>query len=185
MNQEPQPALKGRLRRVGLGALAVAVVAVVFGILNRSRSEGRLKEWTREQSIPSVAVVVVPERGVGAQELVLPGEIEAFYQAPIHARVSGFLKMWYQDIGAHVKAGQLLAEIDTPELDQQLLQAKADLASAQAKRQARAVDRVLDGNRTWSPRPFSQQTIDDKVADAEAREAQANAAEANVRGAWL
>ncbi len=174
-----QAATGKRLRRLGFGALAVAIVAVVFGILSRGRSEGQLKQWTREQAIPSVAVVV-PERGVGAQELVLPGEIEAFYQAPIHARVSGFLKMWYQDIGAHVKAGQLLAEIDTPELDQQLLQAKADLASAQANARLAQLT-AARWKSTLVAKAVSQQTIDDKAADAEAREAQANAAEANVR----
>jgi RND family efflux transporter MFP subunit len=99
---------------------------------------------------------------------VLPAEIQANYEAPIHARVSGFLKMWYQDIGAHVKAGQLLAEIDTPDLDQQLVQAKADLASAQAN--AALAD--LTAKRWQSSsiaNAVSQQTIDEKVGDADAR----------------
>jgi RND family efflux transporter MFP subunit len=177
--QHTRPALAGRLRRIGLAALVAALVAAVFGIFNRSRGETNLQRWTEDQAIPSVAVVV-PQLGVGGQELVLPGEIEAFYQAPIHARVSGFLKMWYQDIGAHVKAGQLLAEIDTPDLDQQLLQAKADLASARAN----ATLAQLTASRWTSSavaKAVSQQTIDDKVGAADARQAQANAAAANVR----
>jgi len=169
----------GRLRKSGVWVLVVAVVAVSFGIISRSRSETRLEHWTTEQSVPTVAIVV-PKRGVAGQELVLPGDIEAFYEAPIHARVSGYLKMWYQDIGAHVKAGQLLAEIDAPDLDQQLLQAKADLASAQAN----ATLAQLTASRWKSSavaKAVSQQTIDDKVGEAAARQAQANAAEANVR----
>src|SRR6202034_3918067 len=97
----------------------------------RDRSQAELERWTKDQAIPSVTLVS-PQRGVEGQELTLPAEIQAYYEAPIHARVGGFLKMWNQDIGAHVKAGQLLAEIDTPDLDQQLLQAKADFASEQA-----------------------------------------------------
>ena len=131
LDQQRQITLAGRLRHYGWTALAIAVVIAAMGIFNRSRSETQLTRWTREQAIPEV-VVVTPQRGVGSQELVLPGQVEANYEAPIHARVSGYIKMWYEDIGAHVKAGQLLAEIDTPDLDQQLLQAKASLASAKA-----------------------------------------------------
>jgi multidrug efflux system membrane fusion protein len=168
-----------RLRQLGLVVLLVAVVAVALGIFNRSRSENSLEQWTKDAAIPTVNIVV-PSRGVADQELILPGDIEAFYAAPIHARVSGYLKMWYQDIGAHVKAGQLLAEIDAPDLDQQLLQAKADLASARAN----ATLAELTASRWKSSavaKAVSQQTIDDKVGEAAARQAQANAAEANVR----
>ena len=179
LDQQHQITLAGRLRHYGWTALAIAVVIAVMGIVNRSRSETQLTHWTREQAIPEVAVVT-PQRGVGSQELVLPGQVEANYEAPIHARVSGYIKMWYEDIGAHVKAGQLLAEIDTPDLDQQLLQAKASLASAKAdaelaqltakRRQASIVANAV-----------SQQTIDEKVGDATARRAQADAAAANVQ----
>jgi RND family efflux transporter MFP subunit len=171
--------ITSRLRQIGLIALIVAVVAVALGIFNRSRGESGLEQWTKDASIPTVNIVV-PSRGVAGQELVLPGDIEAFYEAPIHARVSGYVKMWYQDIGAHVKAGQLLAEIDAPDLDQQLLQAKADLASARAN----ATLAELTASRWKSSavaKAVSQQTIDDKVGEAAARQAQASAAEANVR----
>ena len=121
----------GKLRIVAICALLLAIVVAVFGILGRHKDDADLKHWTEDQAVPSVAVIS-PELGVGGQELVLPGDVEANFQAPIYARISGYVKMWYQDIGAHVKAGQLLAEIDTPDLDQQLLQAKADLAVAKS-----------------------------------------------------
>jgi RND family efflux transporter MFP subunit len=179
LDQQPQITLAGRLRHYGWTALAIAVVIAVMGIFNRSRSETQLIQWTREQAIPEVAVVT-PQRGVGGQELVLPGQVEANYEAPIHARVSGYLKMWYEDIGAHVKAGQLLAEIDTPDLDQQLLQAKASLASAKADAELAQLTA-----KRWKAsivaNAVSQQTIDEKVGDATARQAQADAAAANVQ----
>jgi RND family efflux transporter MFP subunit len=179
LEQQPQITLAGRLRHYGWTALVIAVVIAAMGIFNRSRSETQLTRWTREQAIPEV-VVVTPQRGVGGQELVLPGQVEANYEAPIHARVSGYLKMWYEDIGAHVKAGQLLAEIDTPDLDQQLLQAKASLASAKADAELAELTA-----KRWKAsivaNAVSQQTIDEKVGDATARQAQADAAAANVQ----
>ena len=179
LEQQPQITLAGRLRHYGWTALVIAVVIAAMGIFNRSRSETQLTKWTREQAIPEV-VVVTPQRGVGGQELVLPGQVEANYEAPIHARVSGYLKMWYEDIGAHVKAGQLLAEIDTPDLDQQLLQAKASLASAKADAELAELTA-----KRWKAsivaNAVSQQTIDEKVGDATARQAQADAAAANVQ----
>ena len=179
LEQQPKITLAGRLRHYGWTALVIAVVIAAMGIFNRSRSETQLTKWTREQAIPEV-VVVTPQRGVGGQELVLPGQVEANYEAPIHARVSGYLKMWYEDIGAHVKAGQLLAEIDTPDLDQQLLQAKASLASAKADAELAELTA-----KRWKAsivaNAVSQQTIDEKVGDATARQAQADAAAANVQ----
>src|SRR5439155_4474474 len=86
---------------------------------------------TEDAAIPSVTVVF-PREGAPTQEIVLPGNTQAFSDAPIYARTSGYLKRWYFDIGAHVQKGQLLAEIDTPEVDQQLQQARADLHTAQA-----------------------------------------------------
>jgi RND family efflux transporter MFP subunit len=178
-DQQSHPALSARLRRFGWNAVAIAAIVAILGIVERSHSEVQLRTWTSEQAVPAVALVR-PTRGSEAQELVLPGQIEANYEAPIHARVSGFLKMWYQDIGAHVKAGQLLAEIDTPDLDQQLLQAKASLASAKADAELAE----LTAER-WKAaivaNAVSQQTIDEKVGDAAARRALADAAAANVQ----
>jgi RND family efflux transporter MFP subunit len=179
LEQQQHQTLSSRLRRFGINALVVAIVIAAFGIFNRSRSETELTHWTQEQAIPEVALVT-PRRGVTGQEIVLPGQIEANYEAPIHARVSGYIKMWYQDIGAHVKAGQLLAEIDTPDLDQQLAQAKASLASARAD-EALADLTAKRWQASIVANAVSQQTIDEKVGEAAARRAQADAAAANVQ----
>ena len=113
----------------------VVVVVVANGVWSRNASEAKLKEWTDAQSVPTVAVIE-PDVGGNKSSLDLPGRLEAYSRAPIYARVSGFLKAWYVDIGAPVKAGQLLAEIEAPDLDQQLLQAKAALASRAGRRGA-------------------------------------------------
>ena len=101
------------------------------GLTLRAADARKLKTWTDAQAVPTVNVIQ-PLRDANGPSLQLPGRLEAFTRAPIFARVSGYLKSWSVDIGAPVKAGQVLAEIETPELDQQLLQARADLASAQA-----------------------------------------------------
>ncbi len=115
------------------GIIAAVVVAgvVIIGLVTRASGEAQLKDWTRDQAVPTVALVTPAGDGKGGT-LDLPGRLEAYSRAPLYARVSGYLKSWTADIGTPVKAGQLLAEIETPDLDQQLLQAKADLASAQA-----------------------------------------------------
>ena len=97
-----------RPRMLGLvliGILIGAVALGVSGIWSRHENEAKLTQWTKAQAIPTVAVVS-PKRGAKDQELILPGDIEAYYEAPIYARVPGYLKMWYKDIGAHVKAGE-------------------------------------------------------------------------------
>jgi len=126
-----RPAFARRLALAGLIAGAGAVVLVVSGIVERDRSSAKLQDWTEAQAIPTVALVALnPTPGVAS--LNLPGRLEANLRAPIYARVSGYLKQWSADIGTPVKAGQLLAEIETPDLDQQLLQAQAELATATA-----------------------------------------------------
>ena len=111
-------------------ALALAVV-VLFGIHSRTMAASRLVEATDQAAIASVNLVH-PQSATRAQDLVLPGNTQAFIDSPIFARTNGYLKSWYVDIGAHVRKGELLAEIETPELDQQLQQAKAELATAEA-----------------------------------------------------
>ena len=101
------------LRRVGLVAVVAAIVIAVFGILQRRGHEAEVKQWTQQQAVPTVAVIT-PRQGPSVQRLVLPGTVQAWYEAPIYARVSGYLKNWYFDYGAHVKKGDLLAEIDAP-----------------------------------------------------------------------
>src|SRR5579864_5508781 len=120
-------------RRWWIAVLALAIVAaiVISGILPRIHARADLDKETAEMAIPTVSVVH-PKRGAPAQEVVLPANVQAYIDAPIYARTNGYLKRWYADIGAHVKAGQLLADIETPEVDQQLRQARADLQTAQA-----------------------------------------------------
>jgi multidrug efflux pump subunit AcrA (membrane-fusion protein) len=120
-----------RLRTLGIVAALVAVLLAGGGIVSRLHRDHALAEQVTHDAIPSVTVIA-PAKGDAQQTLVLPSNLEAYYDAPIYARVSGYLKKWYVDIGAHVKAGELLAEIETPELDQQLQQAQADLATAVA-----------------------------------------------------
>ncbi len=127
------PARGPRKHHWWIAILAFALVAgvVVFGILPRIQARSALKQETEVMSVPTVGVVH-PSRSAPAQEIVLPANVQAYIDAPIYARTNGYLKKWYVDIGAHVKSGQLLAEIETPEVDQQLRQARADLGTAQA-----------------------------------------------------
>ena len=111
-----------------IAALTVAVL-LASGILPRIQASRNLRRETQEMAIPTVTVVQ-PRRSTTAPEVVLPANVQAFIDAPIYARTNGYLKQWYVDIGARVKAGQLLAEIDTPEVNQALRQARADLTDS-------------------------------------------------------
>jgi RND family efflux transporter MFP subunit len=176
---EPVPPRKrGRLMLCGVGALAAAGALAVYGITDRGYSEDRLVQLTDQEAIPTVAVIH-PMRGVTGQQLVLPGTVDAFFQAPIYARVSGYLKMWYKDIGARVTAGQLLATIETPDLDQELAQAKANLGVADANYQLARVT-ATRWQRLLKSDAVSVQDVDVKVGDATARQAAVTAAQANV-----
>src|ERR1051326_2655885 len=116
---------------IALLALVFAAGVVVSGIVPRMKADEELRSETAYLAAPTVAVIQ-PKRGAPTQEITLPASIQAYTDAPIYARTSGYLTRWYADIGAHVKAGQLLAEIDTPEIDHQVAQARADLATAEA-----------------------------------------------------
>jgi RND family efflux transporter MFP subunit len=135
--QESRPPERLSRRRSGRGLLILAACAAVlgigiyFGIRARVNAEASLAHATEEAAIPVVAVVH-PEQGAPNEQVVLPGNIQAFTEAQIYARTNGYLRRWYFDIGARVKQGDLLAEIDTPEVDEQLRQARADLSTAQA-----------------------------------------------------
>jgi len=168
------------------GALLLAVVALVlvaavvyYGIHSRAVAESRLEQETSEAAIPTVAVVF-PKEGAPTDEVVLPGVTQAFIDAPIYARTNGYLVHWYFDIGARVKKDQLLAVIDTPEVDQQLQQARADLDTAQANVAIAKItaDRwqslVSDGS-------VSQQETDQNVINLKAMQATLQANAANVR----
>jgi len=161
-------------------AILVAVfgAALVWGILPRLEATAALRKETRELNIPTVSVIP-PKEGEAAQELVLPGNVQAFIDTPIYARTNGYLKRWYADIGAHVKAGQLLAEIDTPEIDDQLQQARADLAIAKAN-----YDLAQTTADRWQgllkSNSVSRQETDEKLGDMQAKKAALEAAKFNV-----
>jgi RND family efflux transporter MFP subunit len=161
-----------------VGAAALALL-IYFGIHSRAAAESRLKQRTEEAAIPTVAVVF-PREGAPTQEIVLPGNTQAFSDAPIYARTNGYLKRWYFDIGAHVRKGQLLAEIETPELDQQLQQARADLDTAQANLNIAKItaSRWQDLVSTGS---VSQQETDQAASNLSAVKATVESSSANVR----
>ena len=160
-----------------VGCLALGLI-VANGIWSRSSSEVQLKALAIATATPTVAVVA-PDHAANKSSLDLPGRLEAYSRAPIYARVSGFLKAWHVDIGAPVKAGQLLAEIEAPDLDQQLLQARAALASARAAEALALVTaqrwQTLGGTNT-----VAKQTVDEKTGDLTVKQALSKAAQANV-----
>jgi len=181
MSYEPTPraALPQRqLSFAGIVGGALAVIIVVGGVTLRLKHEHQLKDWTQAQAIPSVNVVVPAKEAPGAA-LDLPGRLEAFESAPIYARVGGYLKSWRVDIGSPVKAGEELAEIDTPELDQQLNQARADLASAKADA-ALAKTTADRWQGLLASDSVSRQEVDDRTQDYVAKQAHVAAAQANV-----
>ncbi|MDQ6868897.1 MAG: efflux RND transporter periplasmic adaptor subunit [Pseudomonadota bacterium] len=167
-----------RLRLIGIIAAAAAIGLAVYGIADRAKSKQEVQIWTNEQAIPTVTLVQ-PQQGPSEGELVLPGNVSAFYAGSIYGRVSGYVKDWHDDIGAHVKKGQVLAVIDSPDLDQQLAQARADLIRAQANEQLAQV--TYERWRTLSKQNIvSQQAKDEKFGDASAKTAAVQAAQANV-----
>jgi RND family efflux transporter MFP subunit len=178
----PQPFKTPRLRQlllIGAIALIAAGSIVVNGFISRSRTNQDLMQWTSAQAIPTVALAQIAH-GDAAQSLILPGDIEPFNKAAIYARVSGYLKSWEQDIGTRVTAGQVLATIEAPDLDQQLAQARATLASAKANYDIAQIT----ANRTNTlvkTQVTSQQIADQNAADAAAKKAIVDAQEANVR----
>ena len=167
-----------KLRLAGIVAAIVAIAIVVIGVVSRAHGEARLRTWTDEQAIPTVAIVAPSSKTEGGK-LALPGRLEAYSRASLYARVSGYLKSWTSDIGTPVKAGQLLAEIETPDLDQQLLQAKADLATAQAGA-ALAGTTAKRWQSMLGSDSVSKQEVDEKTGDYSAKQAMVNAAKANV-----
>jgi RND family efflux transporter MFP subunit len=181
-----EPRLSGGQRKgrrsqwwILLLAVVTAAVVVVAGILPRIQARTALRRETAELAVPSV-VVVQPKRSAPAQEIVLPANVQAFADAPIYARTNGYLKRWYVDIGTRVKEGQLLAEIDTPEINQQLRQALADLATAQANLNLSKItaDRYAGLLKTDS---VSKQESDNAAGDYEAKQANLQSAQANVK----
>src|SRR6202790_795201 len=180
MSSQPvKPPKRRRLILVVIIGLVAAAAIATNGLINRSRSKQDLMQWTAAQAVPTVALAKLT-RGDAEQRLILPGDIQPYNKAAIYARVNGYLKSWEQDIGANVKAGQLLASIEAPDLDQQLAQAKATLASAKANYDIANVT----ANRydiLVQKQSVSQQSADQTAADAAAKKAVMDANEANVR----
>src|ERR1700692_3014430 len=172
------PVSRRKLGIFGVVAGIAAVLVVVTGIRAREDSSAKLREWTDEQAISTVAVVLPDARVLNAT-LALRVRLEAYYRAPIFARVSGYLKSWSADIGAKVKAGQVIAEIEAPDLDQQLLQARADLASQEAS--AKLSEATLTRRKTLIASNFvSMQEIGERTADLSNKKAAVNSSQANV-----
>jgi RND family efflux transporter MFP subunit len=167
-----------RLRQVGGAAALLAIAVVAYGLGSRAAQTSRLHELTEAQTVPTVAIVT-PTSAVNSAGLELPGRLEAYIRAPIYARVPGYLKTWKHDIGAKVKAGDVLAEIDTPDLDQQLTQARADLNVAQANAKLAQV-----GAERWqslaSTDAVAKQDVDQRTFTWNANVAQVKSAQANV-----
>jgi RND family efflux transporter MFP subunit len=174
----PQTPPRRRLVLAGIIGVALAVVVVAAGITLRAVDARNLRTWTNDQAVPTVNLIQ-PMQAASGGSLDLPSRLEAYSRAPIFARVSGYLKSWNADIGAPVKAGQLLAEIETPELDQQLIQAKADLATAQANA-ALAGTTAKRWQAMLGTDSVAQQEVDERTGDYAAKKAVVAAAQANV-----
>lgn len=162
----------------GLLALTATLGIVAWGIHDRVEAHSELVRQTEAEAIPTVAAIQ-PNHGPDDEEAVLPGTIQARTEAPIYARTNGYVKAWYTDIGTMVKKGQLLAELDTPEVDAQLRQAEADLATADAN-DALARSTAKRWSALLATDSVSKQETDEKLADAAAKDALVAAARANV-----
>ena len=175
---------KTRKAGLALGILAIGAVLAIAavaasGIRERKAAAESLVQATQAGAVAQVSVVF-PQLNGKSEELVLPANIQAFVEAPIYARTHGYLKRWYFDIGAHVPQGQLMAEIDTPEVDQQLLQARADLKSVQANLELAhtTADRWQS---LLAKHAVSKQETDQAVSDFASKQAAADSSAANVR----
>jgi RND family efflux transporter MFP subunit len=167
-----------KLGLLGLVAVIGMAAVVITGVMSRERGNAKLREWTDAQAMSTVAVAV-PDTRATRPVLNLPGRVEAYSRAPMLARVSGYVKAWHVDIGAPVKAGQMLAEIEAPDLDQQLLQARADLVNIQAS--AKLSEATLKRRQALaSSHIVSQQDLDERTADLGIKQAAVKSSQANV-----
>jgi RND family efflux transporter MFP subunit len=177
---ESSPRQGSRGRTVVIVVIGVIVIGllVASGIVPRLRSRKALAAETNELAAPTV-LIVQPKQGAPAQEILLPGNIQAFVDAPIYARTNGYLKRWYFDIGSHVRQGQLLAEIESPEVDQQLSQAQADLGTAMENAHLSQItsNRFSD---LIKQDAVSQQDTDNAASDLAAKSTALKSAQANV-----
>jgi RND family efflux transporter MFP subunit len=180
MPSDPIPAVITRrgLWLTAVLAASVAVIVVVMGLTTRRMADAKLSEWTETQAVPVVAIAAPDSRGL-TTTFGLPGRLEAYSQAQIYARVSGYLKAWNADIGTPVKAGDVLAEIDAPDLDQQIMEAEAGLASAQAN--SKLSDATLQrGQQLITSGAVSKQDLDQRAADSANKQGLVRSAQANL-----
>jgi RND family efflux transporter MFP subunit len=178
MSSENAPSRK-RLIFIGVGGLTLAALLVANGLAARTRHDHAVAAWTEAQSMPVVSVVS-PSQNAQGDTLRLPARLEAWSKASINARVSGYLKDWSVDIGTRVQAGQVLAHIESPELDQQLAQTRAHLVQQQAN--ARIADTTAQRwQHLLATHSVSQQEVDEKVASATAAKADVQAAAADYQ----
>jgi len=178
MPDHPPKKIPHHYRFWGFVIIGLLLIAAIWGIASRLEAASRLKEETRNQAIPTVAVMQVPG-GPSDQEIILPGSVQAWHEAPIYARTNGYVKAWATDIGTHVKTGDLLAEIETPEIDAQTRQAEADLGTAGANNQL-----AQTTAQRWAvllkSHSVSKQEAEEKFAAAAAAEAAMASAKANL-----
>jgi RND family efflux transporter MFP subunit len=180
-----QPIVLDPKRKLGRGPMIGAILAALLlgiliaaGIRTRVHAEEALATTARQDAVLSVAVTS-PSRGAAAQEVTLPANTQAFIDTPIYARTSGYLRKWYADIGTHVHSRQLLAEIDTPELDQQVRQAQSDLATAQSNEQIAQIT-AERWTKLLAKNAVSKQETDQAMSDLRGRQSALSAAGANV-----
>jgi len=176
---QARPAEKSRLFLILIGIVVVLVIVGVFAVLQRREQYNALAKETERLAVPTVSVthpIVEPSQ----EDLVLPSTLQAYVESPIYARTSGYLKKWNHDIGSRVQKGELLAEIDTPEVDQQLSQARADLGTSLANENLSRITatRYQELIKTDG---VSKQEVDNAVGDYAAKKAAAESAQANVR----
>jgi RND family efflux transporter MFP subunit len=174
-------------RLLSVSAVALVIAVAVEGIWHRQSQEKAVAAWTDAVAVPTVDIVH-PTKGAPEQQIVLPGDIHAWYQAPIYARVNGYLKNWYFDFGAEVKKGQVLADIETPEIDAELTAAKAKLNAASAAVKVRDAEAQFAKTtyarwRDSPPGVVSVQERETKQADYESGIARLNAAKADMAAA--
>ena len=177
-DRNPGRPVPHRLRLAGGICALLAIAVVAYGMVSRSAENSRLHNLTEAQAVPTVAVVT-PSHVENHAGLDLPGRLEAYIRAPIYARVPGYLKSWKHDIGGKVKAGDVLAEIDTPDLDQQLMQARADLSVSQANAKLAQISAVRWQSLAGTD-AVAKQDVDTRTFTLNANLAQVKAAQANV-----
>jgi RND family efflux transporter MFP subunit len=180
MSPQPTKTLNPRrLALIGAAALLLAAAVATTGIVRRAQSAREVAQWTDQQVIPTVALAKL-QQGAAQQTLTLPGSVQPYNRASLYARVNGYLKSWNKDIGSNVKAGEVLAAIDAPDLDQQLAQATATLASAKANYDIASITATRN-NTLLQKQIVAQQVADQANADAAAKKAVMDANAANVR----